>query len=281
MEVIRTVREMQARADCIRCDGKTIVFVPTMGFLHQGHTSLMELGRARGDHLVVSIFVNPTQFGPNEDLDRYPRALERDLKLTESEGVDTVFVPDEKALYPEGFQTYVRLEHLPEHLCGLSRPLFFRGVTTIVTKLFHIVKPHVAVFGQKDYQQFLVVQRLVEDLDMDIDIVGGPTIREPDGLAMSSRNNYLSPGQREAALSLYRTLEQSKAMLSSGVAEAADLIDAARQMIESHPETEIDYVRVCHPKTLEDMDRIEEPALMALAVRVGTTRLIDNMLLEP
>jgi pantoate--beta-alanine ligase len=272
---------MQARADRIRCDGETVVFVPTMGFLHPGHTSLMKLGRDRGDHLVVSIFVNPTQFGPNEDLDRYPRALERDLELTESEGVDTVFVPDEKALYPRGFQTHVRLERLPEHLCGLSRPIFFQGVATIVTKLFHIVKPHVAVFGQKDYQQLLVVQRLVEDLNMAIEIVGGPTIREPDGLAMSSRNNYLNPDQREAALSLYRSLKQSKATLSSGVAKAADLIGAARQMIESHPDTEIDYVRICHPKTLEDMDHVEEKALMALAVKVGATRLIDNMILEP
>lgn len=271
---------MQAAADGLRQAGKTIACVPTMGFLHKGHLSLMREGKRRADILVISIFVNPTQFAPHEDFDAYPRDLERDLELARQTGVDIVFTPEREALYPAGFETYVKLDALPLHLCGLSRPIFFRGVATVVTKLFHIVKPHVAVFGEKDFQQMMVIRRMVSDLNMDIEIVAGPTVREPDGLAMSSRNAYLKPNQRESALSLFRALTQAAQRVKAGMRDGAAVVDEARAFISRHPETEIDYVAVVDPETLEDMATIDRPARMALAVKVGGTRLIDNMALE-
>ncbi len=281
IDVISTVGAMQALADRIRRQTQAIALVPTMGFLHEGHLSLMRTARGKADVLVVSIFVNPAQFGPGEDFDRYPRALERDLELAEKEGVDVVFAPGRRELYPEGFETYVYLEQLPNHLCGLSRPVFFRGVATVVTKLFHIVKPHVAVFGEKDFQQLLVVRKMVRDLSMDIEIVGGPTVREPDGLAMSSRNSYLTEAQRHSALSLRHALDRAQAMAASGVRGCNEIIREARSLIESSPETDIDYIRIFDPETLQDLETLDRPARMALAVRVGTTRLIDNDSLAP
>ncbi len=281
IEIISTVTEIQARSDRMRRQGKTIVFVPTMGFLHEGHLSLMREGKTHGDDLVVSIFVNPTQFGPGEDLDAYPRDLERDLDLVRKEGVDAVFVPDVHEIYGDRFQTYVELKKLPNHLCGNSRPVFFQGVATVVTKLFNIVKPHVAVFGQKDYQQLVIVRQMVRDLNLDIAVIGAPTVREPDGLAMSSRNTYLTPEQRVSALSLYQSLINAQALLESGVQDAAEIIDSATDLIRSHPDTEIDYIAVCDPETLVDVKTIDRPVRMALAVKVGKARLIDNMLLKP
>lgn len=272
---------MQAHSDRLRQQGKTIAFVPTMGFLHDGHLSLIREGRKRADCLVVSIFVNPTQFGPTEDLKTYPRNFSRDLERTRTEGVDVVFAPSDQELYPEGFQTFVKLEALPEHLCGISRPLFFRGIATVVTKLFNIVKPHTAIFGQKDFQQLVVIRRMVADLNFGIEIVGCPTVREADGLAMSSRNSYLSPDQRRHARCLSEALEDAQAMLNRGMDEAGRLIQAAAEKILSHPQTDIDYIAICDPETLEDIATVARPALMALAVKVGTTRLIDNRILDP
>jgi len=272
---------MQGYADRVRSTGRTIAFVPTMGFLHEGHLSLFRIGRQRGDLLAASIFVNPAQFGPTEDFDDYPRSLERDISLLEKENVDVVFTPTEAELYPEGYQTYVHLKQLPEHLCGLSRPVFFSGVATVVTKLFHIVKPHVAIFGEKDFQQLLVIRRMVADLNMDIEVVGGPLIRESDGLAMSSRNSYLTPDQRQAALSLYQALCTAKDRVGAGEKDARKIIQEARKSIGASPETAIDYVAVCDTNALEDVSQIDDPVLMALAVKVGQTRLIDNMILTP
>ncbi len=265
----------------MRRQEKTIVFVPTMGFLHEGHLSLMREGKAHGDDLVVSIFINPTQFGPGEDLETYPRDLERDLDLVRKEGVDAVFVPDVHEIYGERFQTYVELEKLPNHLCGNSRPVFFKGVATVVAKLFNIVKPHVAVFGQKDYQQFVIVRQMVRDLNLDITVIGAPTVREPGGLAMSSRNTYLTPEQRVSALSLHQSLNNAQALLESGTQDASKIIDVTTDLIRSHPDTEIDYIAVCDPETLVDVKTINRPVRMALAVKVGKARLIDNMLLKP
>ncbi|MGA7145368.1 MAG: pantoate--beta-alanine ligase [Desulfobacterales bacterium] len=281
MEIIPVIKNMQARSDKMRQEGKTVVLVPTMGFLHQGHLSLIREGRKYGDDLVVSIFVNPAQFGPGEDLESYPRDFERDLDLLRKEGVTAVFSPDAQEMYGENFQTFVELEKLPKHLCGLSRPVFFRGVATVVTKLFNIVKPHVAIFGEKDYQQLTVIRQMARDLNFDIKIVGARTIREPDGLAMSSRNTYLSENQRISALALNQSLKKAQELVENGQKDTAGIIDKAAKMIRSHPETEIDYIAICDPETLEDMETIDRPARMALAVKVGKARLIDNMLLKP
>lgn len=272
---------MQAYAELSRQQCKSVALVPTMGFLHEGHLSLIREARKRANVLTISIFVNPTQFGPTEDLGTYPRNFSRDLELARTEGVDVVFAPSEKDLYPGGYQTYVRLESIPKHLCGISRPHFFRGVSTVVTKLFHIVKPHIAVFGQKDFQQLAVIRRMVIDLNFDIEIVGCPIIREPDGLAMSSRNSYLSPEERRQARCLYEALQNTQSELDRGVEDAGILVQHARQLILSRPQTDIDYVSICDPETFEDMARVDRPALMALAVKVGATRLIDNRILDP
>ena len=279
--MITTVREMQAWSDEMRRSGKTIAFVPTMGYLHEGHLSLVKEGKRRADKLVISIFVNPTQFGPGEDLDAYPSDTERDIGLIQNEGADVVFMPNKNDLYGETFQTYVELKKLPSHLCGQSRPIHFKGVATVVSKLFNIVKPHSAVFGQKDYQQLIIIRQMVRDLNFNIDIVGGPIVREPDGLAMSSRNTYLAPEQRSSALTLSKSLKQAQELLSNGEKNAAKIIDAAATLISSFPDTAIDYISICDPETLDAVNTIERPALMALAVKVGKTRLIDNTILKP
>ena len=271
---------MQARSDRMRRQ-YTIVLVPTMGFLHEGHLSLIKEGHRHGDDMVVSIFVNPTQFGPEEDLESYPRDLERDLELLQKEGVDAVFTPDAKEIYGKKFQTYVKLEKLPNYLCGVSRPIHFRGVATVVAKLFNTVKPHVAVFGRKDYQQLIVIRQMVSDLDFGIEIIGAPTIREPDGLAMSSRNNYLTSEQRISALSLHISLQKAKELIKSGIRDAATIIDATTELIQSYPETDIDYIAICDTETLVDIQIIDRPVQMVLAVYVGKARLIDNILLNP
>ncbi len=280
MKIIETAGDMQVVAEQARLKGKKISFVPTMGYLHEGHLSLVRMARKLGDLLVVSIFVNPSQFAPHEDFETYPRNFQRDFDMVEKEGVDILFTPKPDDIYPEGYQTYVNLEKLPNHLCGISRPAFFRGVATVVTKLFNIVKPHTAVFGKKDYQQFLVIRRMVFDLNMDIDIVGGETIREPDGLAMSSRNAYLTASQRKSGLSLNQALLAAQKAVESGITDASQIIRETKDFIDSHPETQIDYVTICDPETLEEIHVINRPALMALAVKVGSTRLIDNMILN-
>lgn len=272
---------MQQEATRLLQSGKTVVLVPTMGYLHEGHLALMREGRKHGDALIVSIFVNPKQFGPAEDLQRYPRDLDRDVTLAESVGVDVVFAPEAGAMYEEGFQAHVDLELLPRHLCGPLRPNHFRGVATVVAKLFNIVRPQVAVFGEKDYQQLAVIRRMVLDLNFGIRIIGVPTVREPDGLAMSSRNTYLSEEERRSSLSLFRSLQRAQQAVAEGVRDAKGLICSVSELIASHPHTTIDYVAICDPDTLEDVDRVDGPTLIALAVRVGNTRLIDNAILKP
>jgi len=272
---------MQTRARTLRRQGRTIVLVPTMGYLHEGHLALMRLGRERADVLVVSIFVNPTQFAPGEDLEAYPRDMARDTELAAAAGVDILFTPDDGVMYENGFQTYVSLAPLSEGLCGRSRPVFFRGVATVVAKLFNVVQPDAAVFGEKDYQQLMVIRRMVRDLNFGIEIIGHPTVREFDGLAMSSRNAYLRPEQRPAALSLFQALRQSQAMVQNGERIASRIIAAAGDLIRTFPGTEIDYIAIVDPETLAETPVIERPVRMALAVKVGGTRLIDNMTLKP
>ena len=276
MIVIEQAREMQRYAEALRRKGKRIVFVPTMGFLHRGHLSLMEDGKQRGDCLVTSIYVNPTQFGPAEDLDKYPRDVDTHCRLCRGVGVDAIFFPSNGEMYPEHYQTYVDLGGVTQNLCGLSRPGHFRGVATVCAKLFNLVKPHVAVFGKKDFQQLVVIRRMVADLNMDLEIVGLDTVREPDGLAMSSRNTYLKPEERESALSLSRGLKLAQEMYAAGERDAGVIIAAVSRFIAGHPHAKIDYVKICDTTTMKDAARLDGECVMALAVRVGAARLIDN-----
>ena len=276
MIVIEQAREMQRYAEALRRKGKRIAFVPTMGFLHRGHLSLMEDGKKRGDCLVTSIYVNPTQFGPAEDLAKYPRDFDMDCRLCRGVGVDAIFFPSNGEMYPEHYQTYVDLGDVTQNLCGLSRPGHFRGVATVCAKLFNLVKPHVAIFGKKDFQQLVVIRRMVADLNMDLEIIGLDTVREPDGLAMSSRNTYLKPEERESALSLSRGLKMAQGMYAEGERDAGAIIGAVSRFIAGHPHAKIDYVRICDTTTMKDAARLDGECVMALAVRVGAARLIDN-----
>jgi pantoate--beta-alanine ligase len=276
MELFETVDEMQKYSESLRLEGKKIAFVPTMGYLHEGHLDLMREGRKRGDCLVTSIYVNPTQFGPSEDLDKYPRDFEGDEKLAEEVGCDAIFYPSNKEMYPENYHTYVNVEKVTENLCGFSRPDHFRGVATVCAKLFNIVKPHAAVFGKKDFQQLTVIKRMVKDLNMDLEIVGMPTVREPDGLAMSSRNTYLKNDERESALSLSRSLKRAEEMYAKGERDAGTIIEEVRSFIDGHSHTRIDYVKICNTETMEDVEYLDSESVLALAVWVGTPRLIDN-----
>lgn len=272
---------MQRRARQILGSGGSIAFVPTMGYLHEGHLSLIKHGKPLADHLVVSIFVNPAQFGPNEDLSTYPRDPERDAGLAEEAGADIIFTPDAADLYPDEFETYVIQTNLPEHLCGLSRPGHFRGVTTIVAKLFNIIKPDFAIFGEKDFQQLAVIRKMTRDLNFDTEIIGSPTVREKDGLAMSSRNTFLSEEHRKSALALYRCLEEARRRVAEGETNAKDIIADSSTVIKAEKDTAIDYIKICDPETLMDIGAIDRPVVMALAVKVGKTRLIDNQMLFP
>ena len=280
MKIVNKVRQMQVLSDKFKKEGKKIAFVPTMGYFHKGHLSLMERGRKLADILVISIFVNPIQFGPGEDFRKYPRDLKRDLSLAEGVGVDVAFIPEAEEMYPPDYQTYLEVTGLTQHLCGLSRPGHFRGVTTVVAKLFNIVKPDIALFGLKDYQQYIVIKRMVRDLNYDIEVVGCPIIREKDGLAMSSRNIYLTPEQRKSALCLYQGIKLAERLVREGQRDAKIIIKEVIDYIESKPYTQIDYVKICHPETLDDLEYLNDKALLALAVRVGKARLIDNTILE-
>jgi len=281
MQVIKKIQDMQREAEKLRKEGYTIGFVPTMGFFHEGHLELMRVAKKNADKVVVSIFVNPIQFGPNEDYDRYPRDIKGDIEKAKKVGVDILFIPEVKEMYPEGFQTKVCVEKLTKHLCGLYRPGHFDGVTTVVTKLFNIVKPHIAVFGEKDYQQLLVIKRMVEDLNMDIRIISVPTVREPDGLAMSSRNTYLNPEERKSAICLKKSIDLARSMVEKGIYDTERIKKAVEELIKSYPHTKIQYVSICDPETLEEIEgEIKERALIALAVFVGNARLIDNSIIE-
>ena len=280
MKVIRTVRELQAEAEKHRQAGRMIGFVPTMGCLHEGHLSLIRIARSRADVVVVSIFVNPTQFGPEEDLDKYPRDFRSDEKLAEEAGADIIFYPSEKEMYPYDFLTFVSVEEITDVLCGASRPGHFRGVATVCVKLFHAVKPHFAVFGQKDAQQVVVIRRMVKDLNIDVEIVTGPIVREADGLALSSRNTYLSKEERKDALSLNQSLKLAEEMVRNSERRVDVIVHAMKELIDGGKRTCIDYISVVYPETLRELDEIEDKALVALAVFVGKTRLIDNTIID-
>ncbi len=280
MKIIKQVQQMQELAEQTRTKGLKVGLVPTMGFLHEGHLSLIRLAREKADFVVVSIFVNPTQFGPDEDYQAYPRDLKRDCRLIGQSGGDVVFAPSAEEMYPKGYCTFVEVKGITRKLCGASRPTHFRGVTTVVTKLFYIVKPHFAVFGQKDAQQAIVIERLVKDLNFEIKIVVAPTVREPDGLAMSSRNRYLSEQEREDATVLYRALQRAKNMVESGERRANRVIATMEKMISEKPTAQIDYIAVVDTQQLEPLEQLSGEVLIALAVRFDRARLIDNIILS-
>ena len=276
---IRDLREMQAWSDRARREGKRIVLVPTMGFLHEGHLSLVRQGRTNGDCLVASIFANPAQFAPSEDFESYPRDLERDVRLLKEERVDLLFNPTVEDMYPRGYQTYVDVEQVSQPLCGARRPGHFRGVGTVVLKLFNIVRPHVAMFGLKDYQQVQVIRRMLEDLNLDVEIVACPTVREPDGLAMSSRNRYLEPAEREAALCLQSALGRAEALVRAGETVARRIREAVVEEIARQPLARLEYADLCDPRELHPVAEVKSPTLLALCAWVGKARLIDNRIL--
>jgi len=261
-------------------EGKRLGFVPTMGALHEGHLSLMRAAKAQCHLVAASIFVNPLQFGPTEDLAKYPRSFERDRELLEKEAVDILFAPTPEEMYPARAITYVTVEGLSEKLCGKSRPGHFRGVTTVVAKLFHIVEPDLAFFGQKDAAQATIVRRMVRDLNFPVEIVVCPIVREPDGLAMSSRNAYLSPQERKSALVLNRSLTQVMNRFDQGERNATNLTEASKQVLAQEPTVRLDYFEIVDPNTLDPMQHVASSALVAVAAFVGNTRLIDNILLE-
>jgi pantoate--beta-alanine ligase len=279
MKLIESVSEMQQLALAARGEGRSIALVPTMGFLHAGHASLMHEGRRRSDLLVTSIFVNPTQFGAGEDFDSYPRDLERDMALADTAGVDLVFAPRASDMYPAGYQTWVDVDQLTLPLCGASRPGHFRGVTTVVCKLFTIVQPTVALFGKKDFQQLAVIRRMTTDLNLPVEIVGMPIVREADGLAMSSRNAYLSAENRIRALCLSRAIRAAREAYQNGERTVAALEAIARAQITADEGALIDYLEFRHGATLELQQQADNNTLLALAVRIGSTRLIDNCIL--
>ncbi len=287
MKILTTIDEMRAASSAARRTGKRLGFVPTMGALHEGHLSLVRVSRASCEIVVASIFVNPTQFGPNEDLARYPRSFERDCELLAREDVDVLFAPTVEEMYPISADrsarptavTWVTVQELSDKLDGRSRPGHFRGVTTIVAKLFHIVEPNVAFFGQKDAAQVAIVRRMVRDLNLPVEIAVCPIVREPDGLAMSSRNAYLDPAQRQQALVLYRSLLRIRQLAESGEQSAASLAAAAREVFAQERSVQIDYVEVVDPETLDPVEDISSGALAAVAAYVGTTRLIDNIVI--
>ena len=269
---------MQEVSERFRYDGKKIALVPTMGFLHRGHASLIERARSLADVVITTIFVNPTQFGPNEDFARYPRNFEHDQKIAGETGTDIIFYPDTSEMYPSGYSSIVEVEGVSKILEGAFRPKHFRGVTTIVVKLFNITKPHIAVFGQKDAQQAFVIQKMVKDLNIDVDVVIAPIVREADGLAMSSRNVYLNEIERKNALLLFQSLQHAEKCVRSGVKDAAKLRAEMEHIIQQGNPGQIDYIAFVNPETFEEVEIIKPPqALVVLAVRFGTTRLIDNV----
>ena len=260
--------------------GTNIGFVPTMGYLHEGHMSLVEESLRTCDHTVVSIFVNPIQFGPNEDLDVYPHDLEGDIEKLESAGVDLLFQPHREIFYPEGFKTYVQVDEITDHLCGKSRPELFKGVATVVLKLFNIVRPQHVFFGEKDWQQLAVIETLVRDLNLDIFVHRVPLVREPDGLAMSSRNRNLTSKERQKALSLSRSLEDAKEKISQGTTAASQLKQSIKDRITAESGMQIDYISICDPISLQEIEEVKGRTLIALAVKIGSSRLIDNCIVE-
>ena len=282
MKIIRSLHEMQQSAEALRRSGKRIGVVPTMGYLHEGHASLMRIARRQSDHVITTIFVNPMQFAPNEDYARYPRDLDRDIQIAESAGTDILFTPEANEIYPNGYLTHVHVEQLSTLLEGKFRPTHFKGVTTVVAKIFHLTKPHLAVFGQKDIQQVMIIKKMVKDLDFDIEIIVGPTVREPDGLAMSSRNVYLKEAERQQSTVLHRSLRHAENRIESGERNAQIIIDEVNRLISAQPAATIDYISIADPVTLQELRTIQPSteAIVSLAVRFGSTRLIDNIMVK-
>ena len=280
MREIKSIDEMRSFAQRAKSHSKKLSLVPTMGALHEGHLSLVAEAKKRSDIVVVSIFVNPIQFGENEDFSRYPRDLKRDKKLLQSMGVDALFLPQGREMYPEGFKTMVEVKGLSEKLCGRSRPDHFRGVTTVVTKLFAIVSPDCAFFGQKDYQQQAIIRQMVKDLNLPVEIAALPTVREFDGLALSSRNSYLSPEERKKAAMLYQTLTLAKDEIKKGERDARKILSRAQSLLFSEPSIRLDYLQLVDPQSLEEVKKVKGPVVIALAAYIGKTRLIDNLTTE-
>lgn len=280
MQVATTIAEIRAWVRQTHAAGKTVGFVPTMGALHVGHVSLMQAAAARCDSVVVSIFVNPTQFGPGEDFEKYPRPFEKDLAICEKHGVDAIFAPGRGEMYPRENLTWVTVEKVSEPLCGRFRPGHFRGVATVCTKLFNIVGADAAFFGQKDAQQVAVIQRMVADLNMPLEIVVCPTVREPDGLAVSSRNQYLSPQERKEAAVIYRALQRSAELIRGGETAVARIVEQMREVLGQVPALRVEYVSIVDAGSLEDLPRVQGKVLIAVAGRLGSTRLIDNIVVD-
>jgi len=280
MKIVHTIAEVRAQVKEWRAQGLTVGLVPTMGYLHEGHASLIEASHRDNDRTVVSDFVNPMQFGPTEDLESYPRDLERDAKVVEEHGCDLIFNPEPSEMYHEGFSSFVDMTVLTQELCGLSRPVHFRGVCTVVSKLFNIVKPDRAYFGKKDAQQLAVIRHMVDDLNMDLEIIGCPIIREADGLAKSSRNTYLNEAERKAALVLSQSIRLGMDMVRGGEKSCAAVIDAMKAHISAEPLAKIDYVKIVDCATMQQIETLDRPALCAIAVYIGKTRLIDNFFTE-
>lgn len=279
MQIMATIKEVRAQVKAWRKEGCSVGLVPTMGYLHEGHGSLISRAREENDKVVVSIFVNPMQFGPGEDLESYPRDLDKDSAYCESLGADLIFHPEPEEMYTDGFCSYVDMSVLTEELCGISRPVHFRGVCTVVSKLFHIVQPDRAYFGQKDAQQLAVIKRMVQDLNMDLEIVGCPIVREADGLAKSSRNTYLSEAERQAALVLSKAVRLGQKLVAEGETDAKKVVSEMRALIEKEPLARIDYVKAVDGLTMQQIDTVKAPMLVALAVYIGKTRLIDNFII--
>ncbi len=281
MQILKTIKDTQELSRRLRAENKSIGFVPTMGALHEGHLSLVRRSQEENDFTVVSIFINPTQFGPNEDFNRYPRDTEGDLKKLSPYKIDSVLIPGADEMYPAGFSMSVHIGHIGEVLCGASRPGHFNGVATVVAKLFNIVMPHRAYFGQKDYQQTVIIKKLAHEMNFDTDIIVCPTVREADGLAMSSRNSYLNSVERKAAAVLYKALKHGETLaLSGGVKDAIHIKNEMMRLINAEPFAKIEYVEIVTATQLEKVEKIELPVAICIAVRIGKTRLIDNVVLE-
>lgn len=278
MRIVTRSEDMQRLSLEYKREGKTVGFVPTMGYLHEGHTSLINIARKYTDVVVVSIFVNPIQFGPSEDYDRYPRDIERDKEILEKMGVDVMFYPSVDDMYPKGFTTYVEVKGLSDKLCGRYRPGHFRGVTTVVAKLFNIVMPDVAVFGEKDAQQAIIIKRMVRDLNFPVKIIVGPTVREPDGLAMSSRNEYLTEEERKVAPAIYQSLLLAKSLVEQGERDTSKIIAAMQEFLSKYDRIKVEYIEIVDKEELNPIERLEKgEALIAIAAYLGKARLIDNI----
>ena len=280
MKLVDSISRMSTFAKMLKREGKSIGFVPTMGYLHNGHMSLVNAAKKHTDVVVMSIFVNPIQFGPKEDFERYPRDFKRDEQLASEAGVDVIFYPSVKEMYPEGYATFVNVERLTDGLCGASRPGHFRGVTTVVAKLFGIVKPDIAYFGQKDAQQAAVIRKMAQDLNMGVEVKIMPIVREKDGLAMSSRNTYLSEDERKDALVLYQSLKKAESLVAGGEIDAKRIMKIIKEAIAARPAVKIEYISIVDAKELVELETIKKEALIAVAAHVGKTRLIDNIIVK-